>query len=510
VVPADRILDGKYRLGRVIHEGERALVLECTHVELRERFAVKILQRTHADPRLAARLRREARQAALIKSPHAVRYVDIGALADGRPYVVMELLVGETLAQRIATVTLTQPIAADVVLETCDALACAHVRGIVHRDLRPTHLYCVSEPSRPFSVKVLNFGTGRATDPVSGTKEDEGLTVGALALDAPDYKSPEQIAGKRDLDGRVDVWALGVILYQMLTARHPFAGATMQETLQRVLTGTTAPAPELSREAAAIVQRCLRVRSDERWANVAELAAAVGPLASPTMSRYTLAVAQILATPPPASAESDEETAEAPTVVREVLSTSGQAENSPAALDGRNGPLPPAPALPRIDDGRSGARSWPWLRMSKRPSSTSTSTSTSTSARRPARASSSWPTVVFFLGALTIIVASLLISFRRVSVDVHVESKAGAATTTSAGSPAARAPRPPEDPPPVSTPGDLTPAAPDPPVPQAETAVVPPPPGPRARAARPVPAARAGAPPSAPRSPGEDPWGWQR
>ncbi len=498
MVAQDRTLDRKYRLGRVLQTGERALIVEGTHLELRERVAIKILQKEQTDPRYAAQLRREARQAAAIHSDHVVRYLDIGHLGDGRPYVVMERLVGEPLSARVARGKLSAIEAVDVVLETCDALAAAHSRKILHRDLRTSNLFCVERPDKSFTVKVLNFGNARAPK-ADGEKEDEGLTVTALALDAPDYKAPEQIGARRDLDARVDIWSLGVIFYELLTGWHPFTAASMQETLARVLSANVQPVNEIPQDLWPIVQRCLRLRREERFSDVAELAESLTRFASPRTLGYPQRIRQTLEHPP--AAEHEEEAENAPTVVRDVLAaaepgTSGPHSGTAKVLAPKvSTPAPADSSLPRLDNGRTGARSWPWQ---KAPTSRSTmQNEVGRRSTRPPKAS--WTSAAIALTALVALPLTTGVILRRIIVDVHVESRDPEAPTQKPA------------PPPIYVPPAPTPTIIYETVP-AETAAAPPstptPAPARTRARAQTRTERQDTRTSAPS--GGDPWGWDR
>lgn len=513
----ERVLDGKYKLGGVLSQSDRAVVLDAIHVDLRERVAVKILQREHSDPRFAARLRREARQATQIKSEHVVRYLDIGHLADGRPYVVMERLIGEPLSARIARAPLSLTEAVDTLLETCEALASAHVRGIVHRDLRTSNLFRVERPDQTCTIKVLNFGTGRTVDPRGGGQEDEGLTVAALALDAPDYKAPEQISARRDLDARVDIWSLGVVFYEILTGRHPFKGDTLQDTLKRLLAADPPRAPEIPRLAWDAIARCLKVSRDGRWADVADLADALAPLAARTTARYPTRVRQILETAPSMDVGVAFDEGHEPTVVRDVLAlASGSTLTTLAPAVGLR-IAETTSELPRLDDGRTGARSFPWLELPvnkptdatldprKDPDQSGPISSTNRSAA----------TAVLIIAGVAVVLVTVLLLLKRVVIDVHV----GATDPRPAASSVAAAP-----PLTVTLPA-TTPALPSQPEPEApassraesssapNSTAAPSPPV----EIRPAPAARPSLPPRAktpaaapPPGGTPDPWGWER
>ena len=508
-----QLLDHKYRLGKVLQQGERAVIVAATHLELREPVVIKVLDAEQRDPRFAARLRREARHSSVIRSEHVVRYLDVGHLTDGRPYVVMERLTGETLAERLASRgPLPATEAIDAVLQICEALAAAHVRGIVHRDLRTSNLFCTQQPDGRMALKVLNFGTARAID-AAGTQEDQGLTVAVLALNAPDYKAPEQIVARRDLDGRVDIWALGVVMYELLTGRRPFAGASPEETVRRILGAQIAPAPELPADLVSVIQGCLRGRPEERWASVAELADALAERAGPNTMAYPKRVRGILETPPAAEPEDedeDEEVSFAPTMVRDMLALSRQ----PTTTEVRGAIQPTASGLPRIDNGRTNARSYPWLNVEELKSRAST-TNAGEGSRR-------WMLFSVFVTTLFAMVIALMLLVPRLAVDLHVGGREPNATAS------AHPPSPPPVAPSVPPPQAAAAAEPSATPAAEESAQTAPPSDPAAGPkSGPRPSSRIGAgatgtspprtgtgsatTPGANRgSEGDDPWGWER
>jgi serine/threonine-protein kinase len=518
VTKAARVLDHKYKLGRLLHKGERAIIVEARHLELREPVAIKVLDTEHRDPRFAARLRREARQSAAIKSDHVVRYLDIGHLTDGRPYVVMERLVGNTVADRIAHGPLSVPDAVDVMLQACEAVACAHVRGVLHRSLQSSNLFCVEQPDNSIFVKVLNFGTARAIDP-QGQQEDHGLTVAGFGLDAPDYRAPEQIVGRRDLDGRVDIWALGVILYEMLAGTRPFMGASAQEVVRRVLVADIAPSPQIPLPLMNIIDGCLKGRVEERWANVADLADALAPFAGPTTQRYAARIRQILSAPPPAEPETElEEEDHAPTVVRDVLALARDTHTT-----GTQQILVTESGLPRIDDGRTGARSFPWFRVDLARRKVEDAAQ-----QQPPPPRSRGMLLGIFVATFLSVAALIVLLMQRLSVDLHIEPRdPRAAAPASAPLNRAADPAPPSPPAANAAPAATTttasatttaaaPADPSPP----QTGGAPANVAPMARAT-PAPAQRnnpavrttaghAGPAGSAKAPANEDPWGWER
>ena len=219
-VPIGAVVAGEYRVERFLGAGGMGVVVAATHLQLERPVALKFLQRDAASsPDVVSRFTREAKAAGKIQGEHVARVLDVGALETGEPYLVMEYLDGEDLA-RILARRGPLPIAetVDYVLEACEAVAEAHALGIVHRDLKPANLFLATRPSGKPLVKVLDFGISKA--PASAT--DAGLTTTSSVVGSPLYMSPEQMTSAKSVDARSDVWSLGVVLYELLTAGHPF------------------------------------------------------------------------------------------------------------------------------------------------------------------------------------------------------------------------------------------------------------------------------------------------
>jgi serine/threonine-protein kinase len=270
------LLAGKYRIERVLGMGGMGVVVAAMHEQLEERVAIKLLHPAMAaDAGATTRFLREARAAAKIKSPHVTRVFDVGTLPDGAPYMVMELLEGTDLAARLAQHgPLPVAEAVDFVLQTCVAAAEAHARGIVHRDLKPANLFCVREPDGRITIKVLDFGISKMAD--AGTPAGQSMTATSAVMGSPLYMSPEQMRSSKDVDARSDIWALGVILFQLLTARTPFEGETIPDLAIRIATEPPASLralrPDVPPEIEAAVGRCLEKDRRARYPGVVDLA----------------------------------------------------------------------------------------------------------------------------------------------------------------------------------------------------------------------------------------------
>lgn len=260
-------------------------VVSAIHTQLDQRVAVKFMvPEICQHPEAVARFLREARAAVRIRSEHVAKVLDVGTLDDGAPYMVMEFLWGRDLA----TVLEEQgplPVheAAEYVLQACEALAEAHAHGIVHRDLKPANLFLTRRPDGSALIKVLDFGISKAvTDQAT---RPESLTTSQSLIGSPHYMSPEQVRYPKTVGPRSDVWALGVILHELVTGTRPFVGDTAMSVLAAVVSDP-APRlrdrhPELVRAVDTVIQRCLEKDPVDRYASVADFALALGPLASP-------------------------------------------------------------------------------------------------------------------------------------------------------------------------------------------------------------------------------------
>jgi len=248
--------------------------------ERNARVAVKFIARELAvEPGIAARFRREAEAAGQLKSEHVVRQYAYDTTAKGTPYIVMELLSGEDLyARLVRSRKLSPDETRRIVREIADALAAAHKRGVIHRDIKPENIFlCAREGAKP-SVKVLDFGLAKI-------RGQAGLTKTGTVVGTPHYMSPEQMVGAKDADHGVDIWALGVLTFQMLTGRLPFE-ASSTAALALALANAPLPMPsevnpELPTAIDAWFERaCARDRT-LRFASARELATALDEVFRP-------------------------------------------------------------------------------------------------------------------------------------------------------------------------------------------------------------------------------------
>jgi serine/threonine protein kinase len=277
------VLAGKYRVERVLGVGGMGVVVAAHHLQLNSKVALKfLLPDALHDSEAVARFAREAQAAVKIQSEHVARVTDVGTLPNGAPYMVMEYLEGEDLAAWIARRgPLPVEQAVEFVLHACVAVADAHALGIVHRDLKPANLFCVRRSDGQLSIKVLDFGISKMTGS-SGSPMGSVTRTSAL-MGSPLYMSPEQMRSSKDVDAQTDIWALGVILFELVSGRPAFLADSVTELAIKVANEPT-PAirslrPDVAEGLEAVVAKCLEKDRRQRYRNVAELALALLPLA---------------------------------------------------------------------------------------------------------------------------------------------------------------------------------------------------------------------------------------
>ena len=280
VAPGD-VVAGKYRIERVLGSGGMGVVVAARHIDLDQPVALKfILPHALAGKGNVERFMREARAAVRLKSEHVARVYDVGRDAEDRPFMVLELLEGMDLSKLSKQKgPLPEADAVEYVLQACEALVEAHAAGIVHRDLKPQNLFVTRRLNGTPLLKVLDFGIAKAFGP--GAAGQMALTDSAAIIGSPLYMAPEQMRSARTAEVRSDIWALGVILYELLGGALPFDGETVTEVCIRVVNEEPKPLlelrPGLDAALVAIVMRCLEKEPEGRYHNVSALAAALEP-----------------------------------------------------------------------------------------------------------------------------------------------------------------------------------------------------------------------------------------
>jgi len=292
---------GKYRLERVLGVGGMGYVVAARHLEIGELVAIKMLSANGQDAETVERFVREARATARLKSDHVVRVLDASRGDESTPpYILMEYLEGEDLAARLRRAgPLPIAEAVDFVLQAGAALAEAHSLGIVHRDVKPSNLLCTTRTDGTPVVKVLDFGISKSLE--GSDAASPSLTDTRSVFGSPMYMSPEQIRSAKHVDLRSDIWSLGVVLFELLTARAPFVGETTAALLAAISADLPQMAstfrPEVPWELDAVIYRCLEKDRTRRFQSIAELAAALRPFASSLGAATADAVARIESRP---------------------------------------------------------------------------------------------------------------------------------------------------------------------------------------------------------------------
>jgi serine/threonine-protein kinase len=263
------VIGKRYRLDNELGRGGMGVVWAATHLVTRKRVAIKFV-RGPADMRsdLRRRFLREARAACAVDHPNTVEVLDVFELEDETPVMVMELLSGETLRELLEREgKLSVPRAASLLLPVTEAVAAAHAAGIVHRDLKPENIFLAGDPGQPVKVKVLDFGIAKLVVDAGGASEAEPITGTGSMVGTPCYMAPEQQLAEKDIDGRADIWALGVILYECLAGVRPVQGSGIGQVVHQLATEGIRPlvavVPDVMPDAATLVMRMLeRKRSD--------------------------------------------------------------------------------------------------------------------------------------------------------------------------------------------------------------------------------------------------------
>ena len=272
------VISGRYQLVRRVGKGGMGVVYEADHLGLGKRVAVKLLLDKYTDDdEVVARFQREARTASAIGDDHIVEVTDAGTTDDGRSFLVMELLIGDSLAA-IAEATGPMPAvrAVPIVRQVLRGLAAAHAKGIVHRDMKPENVFLLQKPDRPDFAKIMDFGISKF---MALSESKVRLTATGAVIGTPVYMAPEQAMGTGEIDARVDLYAVGVMLYELLAGRPPFEAPTYIALVTQHLNTPPPPLdglrPDLPRSLVRAVHRALEKEPARRFASAGEMAAAL-------------------------------------------------------------------------------------------------------------------------------------------------------------------------------------------------------------------------------------------
>jgi serine/threonine protein kinase len=353
-----KTVGGKYLVRSILGRGGMGTVYEGVNLQMGRVVALKVLHPKQLKKRESVkRFHQEARSAGAIGHPNICEVYDIGALDDGCPYLVMERLTGSTLSEVARQGVLSFDHAIDVMVQVLSGLVAAHEKGIVHRDLKPDNIFLTERVGCPPVAKVLDFGVSKiiAAEPAFPRDADLDLTRTGMVMGTPYYMSPEQASGARDLDGRVDLYACGVILYEVLTGRRPFLGTNYHILLWNILK-TEPPAPsqlraDLPPTLESVIARAMARDRAARYSTAQDFIAALSQVrnnlanyvAPPPPLRGSVPPPAMAQTPPPPPAPPPRQSAHTPSGI--VASNSASAvRQARAATPSQVASARPSPA----------------------------------------------------------------------------------------------------------------------------------------------------------------------
>jgi len=303
------VVAGKYRIDRGIGFGGMGVVCAATHLELGTAVAIKFVRPERgSDERAVARFLTEARAAAQLRSQFACRVMDCGRLPSGSPYIVMEYLVGHdlrSLVDKRGPMSVEGAVA--VALQACEALAEAHSKHIVHRDVKPENLFIAEGPGGAELLKVLDFGISKQLSPLGAPRS---LTDSRESVGSPSHMSPEQMIDPSGIDFRTDIWSLGVVLYEILTGQMPFPGESGPQLCANVMTmqpiALQSHRADIPEGLERVILRCLEKDRERRFRDVGELSLALSEFGGAEAALAAARVEQIFgrmqSSAPPAAA----------------------------------------------------------------------------------------------------------------------------------------------------------------------------------------------------------------
>jgi serine/threonine protein kinase len=285
---AGEVLDGKYRIEKLLGEGGMGAVAKATHMLRRAPVALKFMSpAVLALQGAVERFVNEGVAASQIDSDHVVKVFDVGRMPSGAPYLVMEFLDGQDLAQILHRDggRLSIPRAVHFTIQTLRALQTAHQAGIIHRDMKPSNVFVIDKDGEPDFVKLVDFGISKVRSDDPEGKGNANLTKTNSALGTPLYMSPEQARSPRDVDARTDLYSVGAILYELLSGRTPYTSDTGEftEILFKIFTTDPEPLrnlrPDVPEALAAVIHRALTRDLNTRFSSAHEFAEALTPFA---------------------------------------------------------------------------------------------------------------------------------------------------------------------------------------------------------------------------------------
>jgi eukaryotic-like serine/threonine-protein kinase len=281
----------RYEMVREIGRGGCAVVYEARDRNLDRLVAIKVLQSRGTDAAAAERLSREARVAAAIHHPNVCAVTDAGRLADGRPFIVMERLYGETLRDYVGRVGRLDPDEMiDIALQLLSGLESVHTLGIVHRDVKPDNVFLVQRSGCFPHAKLLDFGLCRRA--TVSKLDDKTLTRAGTVVGTPEYMAPEQVSGARDFDARIDLYAVGVLMWEAMTGLRAFAADDVRAVLVSVLAKPLPPLrksrPDVPSVLDRIVTRAIERNPRARYWNAGDFLADLNEARSKLMAAYAI------------------------------------------------------------------------------------------------------------------------------------------------------------------------------------------------------------------------------
>ncbi len=379
------VIGDKYAINGILGEGGMGVVYEAEHMAMGRIVAIKVLHPENAQKREAvSRLQHEAKVTGNLGHPNICEIYDMGRLEDGSPYVVMERLRGETLADRIKRDGKVEPgPVVEIAIQVLSALAAAHASGIIHRDLKPENVFLAEKPGGLVVTKLLDFGISKAML-AAGDEDRLGLTQTGMVMGTPYYMAPEQARGDRALDNRVDLWAVGVMMYEAMTGRRPFLAKNYNALLVKILTvwhrSLAEVDPTIPPALALAVDKALSKMPEDRYRNAADMQEAlkrflprkdvafpssfalpsVRPVAESTGGAASAAPAAAKA--PAAAAQAGSAAAKAPAAAAPAGSKApaAAAQAPKAAAPGAPAAKPPTFGLPELDLHEDTADGVPW------------------------------------------------------------------------------------------------------------------------------------------------------